>query len=187
MSKEKTEKPNAAHGADKPKGAGGSGKAMIIGFVSLVVLLETALFFFLIPSAEDVAALAEARLVQKIKEGETTEEEKKNDEKTIIEFPLGQFGVVFSPVDSERSFRVEFNLFALLRKLKESSLKEEYKLKEGRIRHEVLMKVRTCTLEELQENNLGSIQRRILATCNQLLNEPVLLSVGFQDFQVSEQ
>jgi flagellar basal body-associated protein FliL len=172
---------------EAPKKTGSGGKFIMLGFISIVVLVETALFFFLIPSAEDVAALAEARLVQNIKEGEKHDDPHKvSDKDQIVEFPLGQFGIVFSPVDSESDFRVEFVLFGLLRKPNADRLKEEFKSKEGRIRHEVLLKVRTSTIEELQENNLASIQRRILATCNQLLDEPVLLSVGFQDFQVFE-
>ncbi len=170
----------------KPK-SGLMGKLALAGFVAVVMLLETALFFFLIPSADDVAALAEARLTQDIKHGEDEKQAAHDQEQQVIEVPLGQFGVIFQPVDSERNFRVEFSLFALLRKANQENLQSQIHIKEGRIRHEVLMKVRTSTLEELQENNLGSIQRRILGTCNQLLDEPLILSVGFQDYQVFEQ
>ncbi len=196
MSKKETKEADAekkGHGEGHEGEAGGApksgmlGKLALVGFISVIVLMETALFFFLIPSAEDVAALAEARLVQNIKENADENKQAHDQQQQIVEFPLGQFGVIFAPVDSEHSFRVEFRLFGLLRKSSQSQMKEQFESKEGRIRHEVLMKVRTSTLEELQENNLGSIQRRILVTCNQLLDEPLLMSVGFQDYQVFEQ
>ena len=41
-------------------------KIMVSGFVGVVVIVETFIFFFMVPSADDVAALAEARLISKV-------------------------------------------------------------------------------------------------------------------------
>jgi len=41
-------------------------------------------------------------------------------------------------------------------------------------------------MQELEENQLGLIQRRVLATSTELLGEAILLSVGFADYQVLE-
>ena len=44
--------------------AGGSGRGLVIAFVAVVMLLETGMFFFMVPSAEQVSALAEAKLLK---------------------------------------------------------------------------------------------------------------------------
>ena len=41
--------------------------------------------------------------------------------------------------------------------------------------------------EELNENNLGLLERRILTTCNHLLEDDLLLGVGFKSYQLIEQ
>ncbi len=49
------------------------------------------------------------------------------------------------------------------------------------------MKIRNSALEELNENNLGLLERRILTTCNHLLEDDLLLGVGFKSYQLIEQ
>lgn len=49
------------------------------------------------------------------------------------------------------------------------------------------MTVRNSALEERSENNLGLLERRILTKCNQLLEDDLLLGVGFKGYQVTEQ
>ncbi len=62
---EKTE----GHGEEKPK-SGGKSKLLIGAFVSAVIMVETAVFLILVPSGEDVAALAESRLIEAVKQKE---------------------------------------------------------------------------------------------------------------------
>jgi hypothetical protein len=57
----------------------------------------------------------------------------------------------------------------------------------GRFRHRMILEVRNATLSELTENELGLIQRRIFVTSNEILEEPILLGVGFQDYQLTEE
>lgn len=87
--------------------SGLGGRGMIIAFVSVVVLMETAMFFFFIPSAEKISALAEERLVASIQQGKNTAEKKIKDENQIKECTIGKFGEVFSPQDTELRYRVE--------------------------------------------------------------------------------
>jgi hypothetical protein len=42
------------------------------------------------------------------------------------------------------------------------------------------------SLQELEENQLGLIRRRLLATSTEVLGEPLLLSVNFQKYQLLE-
>src|SRR6056297_2074197 len=86
--------------ATPPTGSGG--RSLMIVFVALVVLLETGMFFFLVPSADEVSALAEARLIKSVQEGEAAAEELATDENTVKEFALGMYGETFSPNHTER-------------------------------------------------------------------------------------
>jgi hypothetical protein len=162
-------------------------KSLLLGFVCLVAVAETAVFFYLVPSGDEVAALAEARLVERLQQEANKPLVTSANEDRIIEYPLGLFGVTFSPAGTDRSFRCEFGLFATLPRRQREQLEKELSEKSGRLRHAILLKVRTSALEELQENQLGLIQRRILATCNELLDTPILQTVGFQDFQLIEE
>ena len=66
-------------------------------------------------------------------------------------------------------------------------MKSEFAEKEGRLRHAIRMKIRNSALDELNENNLGLLERRILTTCNHLLEDDLLLGVGFKSYQLIEQ
>jgi len=178
-------KADAAPTGDKP--SAGKSKIAVIGLVSVVVLFETGMFFFLVPSAEEISALAEARLVQSVQQSEEESEKKAIDDDKVIEFPLGVFGETFSPNESERQFRVEMRLFGLVKLKDESALKAEFAAKEGRLRHAIGMKIRNSELAELKENQLGLLQRHILTKCNHLIEGDLLLGIGFNDYQLIEE
>jgi len=177
-------KADEAVGTEKKKGGG---KLLIGFFVSAVIIAETGVFFFLVPSGEEVAALAESRLIEAAEAKGLTKSDHHADEHKVIEFDLGTYPVSFIPNGSDRNHRVEFRLFGTLHAKDEARMKELYKEREGRFRHRLLLEIRNATLEELNENQLGLIQRRILATSTELLGEAILLSVGFQDYQVLEE
>jgi len=163
------------------------GKLLVGGFVALVVLVETGMFFFLVPSAEEVSALAEARLIKAVQEGEEKAEEQASDENEVEEFDLGMFGETFSPIDTDRTFRVELRLYGLIRMKNREKMLAEFNAKNGRLRHAIRTRVRNSELSELQDNQLGLLERRILTTCNHLLDEDLLLGIGFQDYQLIEE
>ena len=156
-------------------------------FVGGVVMLETAMFFFLVPSAEEVSALAESQLIRSVQQGDVAAEERKLSENSVKEFELGLFGETFSPIDTERSYRVEIDLYGLVRTKNHDQMESEFDEKEGRLRHEIRKKIRNSELRELNENNLGLLERRILTTCNHLLEEDLLLGIGFKSYQLIEQ
>ena len=164
-----------------------SSRYFTVLFVGGVVMLETAMFFFLVPSAEEVSALAEAQLIRSVQQGEVAEEERSLSENSVKEFELGLFGETFSPIDTERSYRVEIDLYGLVRTKNHELMESEFDEKEGRLRHEIRKKIRNSELRELNENNLGLLERRILTTCNHLLEEDLLLGIGFKSYQLIEQ
>jgi hypothetical protein len=162
------------------------GKILVIGFVSFVIIAETLVFFFMVPSGEEVAALAEARLISAAREVDTTNEEKTDDAEKVIEYDLGVYSVSFVPPGADHSYRVEFRLFATVNAKDKERLQALMDEKQFRYRHRMILEIRNASLQELTENQLGLIQRRILATTTEVLGEPILLSVGFNDYQVIE-
>ena len=164
-----------------------SNTPMVVGFIGLVMVIETAMFFFLVPSAEQVSALAEQQLIQSVQEGAEEAEKEASDENKVEEFELGTFGETFSPIDTDRSFRVELRLYGLIRAKNKDNMTSEFESKNGRLRHEIRRKIRNSELSELQDNQLGLLERRILTTCNHLLDEDMLLGVGFHDYQLIEE
>jgi hypothetical protein len=164
-------------------------KILVSGFITTIVVVETLIFFFMVPSADDVAALAEARLIDKVEASmEKQGEEQISDEDAIKEFSLGEYGIVFIPPGSDRTYRVEFRLFGTVKAKDEKKLEMMYAERKGRFHHRMMLEVRNATMDELTENQLGLIQRRILATSNEILGEePILLGVGFNDYQLVEE
>ena len=57
----------------------------------------------------------------------------------------------------------------------------------GRFRHRLIMEIRTATYEELNEDQLALIQRRILAISNEVFGEPILMDIGFEDYEIYEE
>jgi hypothetical protein len=179
------------HSADAaPKAATGSilPKIAVSGFIASVIIVETVLFFFFVPSADDVAALAEANLIKKVQaDMEQAGEETVDDVNKAVEFNLGDHSATFTPPGADRTYRVEFRLFGTVKVKDLKHLEELYVERAGRFRHRMMLEMRNATMDELNENQLGLIQRRILATSNEILEEPLLLGVGFQDYQVVEE
>ena len=180
---EKTDDESPAEPAD----SGGGGRGLIIAFVAMVVLMETGMFFFLVPSADEVSALAEAKLIKSVQEGEQAAEDQASDKDLVIEFEMGLYGESFSPIDTERVYRVEIDLYGLIRKKSREQMKSEFDKKNGRLRHAIRMIVRTSSLEELNDEKLGLLERRILTTCNHLLEGDLLIGIGFKSYQLLEQ
>lgn len=162
-------------------------KLILGGFIALVVVVETLIFFFMVPSADDVAALAEARLVSMLEKKMEQDGEEVLDKSDDKEFSLGDYGVVFTPPGSDRNHSIEFSLFAMVKEKDEKRLESLFQDRQGRFRDRILNEIRMATLDELQENNLGLLRRRILATSNEILEEPILSSIGIPNFQLREE
>ena len=178
------------HGVEKAAPTGGLKSKLLIGmFVSGIVVAETIVFFLMVPSGEEVAALAESRLIAIAQEidAKKTQDHSHDDSDTIVEFAFGDpLSVSFIPAGADQPYRVEFELFGTLRKSDEEHLTALYAERARRFRARMLLEIRQTSLQELQENQLGLIQRRVLATSTELLGEPILLSIGFSNYQVLE-
>jgi hypothetical protein len=181
---------DSKEGAKKPDGEKSSsklaGKLIIAAFVSIVIIAETLVFFFMVPSGEEVAALAEARLISAAREVDASQDEKAEEAEKVVEYDLGTYSVSFVPPGADHNYRVEFRLFATVNAKDKDRLQTLMDEKQFRYRHRMILEIRNASLQELSENQLGLIQRRILATSTEVLGEPILLSIGFNDYQVIE-
>ncbi|HBE70575.1 MAG TPA: hypothetical protein DDW52_20710 [Planctomycetaceae bacterium] len=164
---------------------------MIIGFIAVVIVVETVLFMFMVPSADDVARLAEKRLIEKV-EGEMDEDGEETidgEESETKELSLGTYMMEFKPPGADRKHRVEFELWGQVDGEKFDAAQTAFAEREGRLRHRMIEDVRNASMDEL--NDVGLITRRIFATSNEVLvdkeEDPLLMSVGFKRFNVSEQ
>ena len=165
----------------------GRGGGLIVAFVSMLVVAESAMFFLFIPSAGQVSALAEAQLIESVREQKQQIVEQTEDGEKVEEFNLGEFGETFSPIGTDQNFRVEMRIFGLVRKKNLEQIEAEFAAKSGRIRHALRMKLRNCELLELQDNQLGLLERRLLTECNHLFSEDLLLGIGFNAYQLIAQ
>jgi flagellar basal body-associated protein FliL len=171
-------------------GKSGSGKKLImVGVVSALVVVETAFFFLMVPSGEEVAAMAEARLIERLAENDSPQASDGGgggEHAKSIEVPLGADALVFNPLESDRPYRLDFRLFGTIQASHKERFESLMEQRKGRFRNRLILELRGCTLEELNEHQLGLIQRRILATTNQVLGEPIVETIGFEEYQVME-
>lgn len=165
-------------------------KLLVAGLVATVIVAETFIFFFMVPNADEIAALAEARLISRVEKSmDKAGEVKIDDPDAVQEFALGTYGIVFTPPGADRNYRVEFRLFGTVKRKDQLELERLYIERQGRFHHRMMLEIRNATMDELTENQLGLIQRRILATSNDILggDHPILLGVGFNDYQLIEE
>ncbi|MCU0720587.1 MAG: hypothetical protein MUC83_12835, partial [Pirellula sp.] len=181
----------AAHGdaaATEPKKGGGlAGKLLVAAFVSGIIITETFVFFFLVPSGEQIALLAEQRLIAQAQEVDAKDKEHEHEEEEIVEFHFPVIMVHFKPTGTDTYYRVEFVLYTEVLAKNLDHLVELFASMEGRIKNRLLMEIRQTSLQELEENQLGLLQRRLLATVTEMLGkDDLLLNVGFAEYQVLE-
>ena len=178
-----------ARGKGQAGKSGGGKKLIMIGVISALVVVETAFFFLMVPSGDEVAAMAEARLIERLAEkdpAKASEGGGATEKSQSLEVPLGAYVLVFNPIDSDRPHRLDFRLFGTIQAADKERFEQLMEERKGRFRNRLILELRGCTLEELNEHQLGLIQRRILATTNQVLGEPIVETVGFEDYQVME-
>src|SRR5690242_3542720 len=115
---DKQAKPDATPAAAKSSG-GMKGKLMIGGFMGTVVIIECLLAYFLIPTADQVAALAEHNLQKKLPthliEGGHGDEHHDDPTKSV-EIDLGEYSITITQPNSPTAIRVDFHLVGTVSK-----------------------------------------------------------------------
>jgi flagellar FliL protein len=177
--------------APQPAKAGGGlmNKLIIAGFMGGVVMVECALAYFLIPSADQVAALAEQNLQKKLPASLAGEggDDHGSSTKPCVEVDLGEYSVTITHPSSPTAMRVDFHLVGTVESEEMNHVKEAFDQNVHRFRDMVISEIRHLETTDLADPGLGLIKRRILEKSNELFGKPLLKSVVFPDFSYIEQ
>ena len=184
---------NTSNETEGTKSGGSSILRFIIAgmFLAVIIGVECAVAFWVFPSAEDVAALAQAQQAVK---GDPIhsitpepDEEELLDTKQRLEINLGEFAVTAYQPLSNTTIRIDFQLYGIV--LAEDGdlvmqLMDEHK---HRFREQVLVILRSAEMTDLTDAGLGLIKRKILEKTNRVLGRAILQEVIFSDFSFVEQ
>ena len=184
---DKQTKSDASPGPVKASG-GLKGKLVIAGFMGSVVMVECALAYFLIPTADQVAALAEHNLQKKLPMSpmDGHDDHHDGDSKTS-EIDLGEYSVTITQPSSPTAIRVDFHLVGTTRDEEYQDVKAAFDRNVHRFRDMVISEIRHLENNDLADPGLGLIKRRILEKSNVLFGKSILKSVVFPDFSYIEQ
>ena len=187
MAEEQGKQANEAAPA-KPKN-GLVGKLMIAGFMGGVIAVECLLAYLFIPSAEDVAALAEQNMSKKLPANLATDDLASTEQiqKDAVEIDLGEYSLTVSQRNASTALRVDFHLVGTVANSDESEIRTLMDRHPARFREIVLYEIRNSEREDLDDPQLGLIKRRILEKSNALFGKPILTSLIFDDFSYIEQ
>jgi len=180
------EKPENSDGA---RGPSMMTKIQIIGGVVVLVLVECALAYMFIPSAQDVVRAAEMEARTKLESDEQTGEPEPllPDEETV-EISLGKpFGITAYRPLSESTMRIDFEIYATIRAEEQAEFEELLGKNENRFREQVIVIVRSSDESELTDPSLGLLKRKILEKTNHILGKPMVHSVVFSDYSFIDQ
>ena len=157
-----------------------------------VVGVECLLAYLFIPSAEEVALLAEQNMSKKLpaalaadaSDALANESQHSHD---AIEIDLGEYGITVSQRNASTVLRVDFHLAGTVSESDESAMQRLMERKRARFREIVLYEIRNSEREDFDDPQLGLIKRRILEKSNVLFDKPILTSLIFDDFSFIEQ
>jgi hypothetical protein len=100
----------------------------------------------------------------------------------LAEVDLGRF-VTTLPRDLKSGSFTEINMriFVAVPRSLVSTVTQELKAEEYRVRHDTLAAVRGASADELAEPNLALLRKRIAAVVNAILTDHPVRSIGFYD------
>jgi flagellar FliL protein len=163
---------------------------LLVGlFMAGVILTECAIAYFMMPTSEQVAAEAEARLAKRIKEtaddvgGEPAAPESKAPPE--IEVELGDYSITYQ--NGASMLRVDVSLAATLLEEDKSTFDSLFKEKEKRFSQMVNVEFRSSDRVDLIDPKLGLIRRRILEKSNALFGKRLVRDVVVSQISLIEQ
>lgn len=186
MAEEQAEQPQAEAAA--PAGGGMLGKIIIAAFMGVVILIECLLAYFWIPSAEDIAAMAEERMTAKIHELNPDEENPLlPDSAKVVEIDFGEYSVTAAQPSTNSSLRIDFKLAGTVEAEKEDDATELFEKHKFRFADNVEFVVRNAEVSDLNDPGLGLIKRRILEKSNRLFGETLVKEILITGFSMVDQ
>ena len=165
-------------------------KLLVASLLSALAATECLVAYVLVPSADQVAAMADARADEQKKkaEEEARHEEWQTGGEEVVEVELGQpYSITSHQPASNMTLRIDFDLFATVGPKDKAEFEHLFATHEHRLRDTVIFEIRNAELTDLTDPGLGLIKRRILEKSNALFGKPILRSVVFPQFSYVEQ
>ncbi|MFT5524327.1 MAG: hypothetical protein ACI9HK_002279 [Pirellulaceae bacterium] len=167
-----------------PPAKGGFIKKLVVAaFVGLVIVAECLVVYFILPSADQLAANGGTT---ENKEG-TGEQDRKLLMTPTSELELGSYNVAKHVASSNTTLRIDFKLVGTVLTEKVQEISDVLAVNKHRLREKVVLEVRSAEIADLMDPGLGLIKRRILEKSNTLFGDPVFQSIVISDFSFMEQ
>ena len=173
--------------------AGGSSLMRMLlagGFVAAIIGVECAIAYYVFPTAEDVAKLAQAQQAVKGDLPEPATEpadERLLDVKQRQEISLGEFAVTAYQPTTNTTLRIDFQLYGTVLVENADPLMKLLDDNKHRYREQILVIMRGAEMTDLTDAGLGLIKRKILEKTNRVLGRALLEEIIFSDFSFVEQ
>jgi flagellar basal body-associated protein FliL len=161
-----------------------------LGFVGLVVLVECALAYLLLPTSGQAAAMAGAAIKSAGEREARQEEDQEQSQLDLagqVEIDLGEFSVTAYQPASNTTLRIDFHLYGTVAAEDEAQFLTQMEDSLHRFREQVIVTVRSAEVTDLTDAGLGLLKRKILDRTNRILGKPLLRTVIFSDFSFIEQ
>jgi flagellar FliL protein len=163
--------------------------------VTVVILTECLLAYFMIPSTAEVETWAKGG------HGDTASDEGHGGHgghggnaasaghsgHGEAEVDLGKYNVVVHEPASQITLRVNFHLIGTVPEEEHTEFEHLLEKHKHRLRDHTIFEIRNSKIEDLTDPGLALLKRRILAKSNDLLGKPMLHEVVFSDFSFVEQ
>ncbi len=153
-----------------------------------VILTECVLAYFWIPSADDIAALAQAKMQDDMAqrgEGELTPQPAA--QAGLVEVDFGSFNITAVQPATNSSLRIDFKVAGTVDKDKKDKVVELFEAKKYRFANNVEYIIRNAEVSELNDPGLGLIQRQILTKSNRLFGETLVKEILITGFSLVDQ
>jgi flagellar FliL protein len=161
-------------------------------FVLVVVLIQCAAAYVLLPSTDDLQAWAKDRHQQQPEVLRSADDSLEKplflkDERPTKEVDLGDFSITAYQPLASTTLRIDFHLWAAVCEESLSEFENQWERNENRIREQVIVTVRGCEVTDLTDAGWGLLKRKILDGTNRLLGRPLVQDVVFSEFAFVEQ
>jgi flagellar basal body-associated protein FliL len=163
------------------------GRLHLLLMLAGVVIAETVVAYFLLPSPNKVSSEVQAAMEEAIPEELPYElyepDEKSNMKKEEqLEVDLGEFTLTENDSASNTTSRLQIHFWALVDKDKKEDFQQLFDERKNRIRASILEILRARSSKELKDPKLGLITNRILVKINSILGEPYVDNIIYTDF-----
>lgn len=183
MATDTVEAPSAAS-ADAAAGSN-SGMMKIAVIVLVAMALEGAAMFYIFGGSKPAAAPEQGESAQSGALTDNFELEGSVDE---AEVEIGLFNTTNTRAARGSVFHISFKLFGIVAQEDKDTFNEAAnKVHEARVRQAVIRVIRSSSMDDLDDPNLGTTRRLIREEINKILRKSYLIDVVINDVRIMEQ